>query len=269
MNCIGPTARSNACRRRAARRRCRRCATSRATREPRPEDRRVDDAVRRHQRAGETSVVALDLADRGDQLPGEVARGVGLPHHRLGALVGRQRAPGDRVDRGVAGVDDHAEPGPSRRGSWDTDAGSCSSGSSGRSDHGIRGGGSGSEHGPRRGRRRDGSDRPWQPRTAARARRPGRVVGGRRPPHRRLLASPVSPDVARAAAAPTAADRLPLLRLAHQGVSPSVSDTSVPWPTLRPHRYPVVPAGSSRPYVLCPRWHRPHVHRRRSMGLLT
>ena len=112
MNCIGPTARSTP-----------RVAVEQpgvgvvdarggaVTGETRAEDRRVDDPVGGHQRAAEPAVVALDLADRGDQLPGEVAGRVGLTDHRLGPLVGRQRSAGDRVDRGEAGVGDHAEPG--------------------------------------------------------------------------------------------------------------------------------------------------------------
>ena len=80
--------------------------------EPRAEDRRVDDAVGGHQGPAEAPVVALDLADRRDQLPAQVARGVGLAHHGLGPLVGRQGAARHRLHRGGSpGVDQDAEAG--------------------------------------------------------------------------------------------------------------------------------------------------------------
>ena len=244
MNCIGPTARSNAG-----------VAVEQpgvgvvdarggaVTGEPRTEDRRVDDAVGGHQRAAEPAVVALDLADRGDQLPGEVAGRVGLTDHRLGTLVGRQRPAGDRVDRGVAGVGDHAEPGA---------VASRLLGDRGGRLHGLGQVGHSRERRDRR-LRRTGRPARTAPESGSgaeqadggghRERRQDRdqadaSEGGSPPQIVRFLASPVSPEVARAAVSPTAVRQAtPRPQTAHQGVSPPSPDTSVPEPTLRPHRY--------------------------------
>ena len=268
MNCIGPTARSN------------RCVTVEqagvgvvdargraATGEPRAEDRRVDDAVGGHQRAAEPAVVALDLADRGDQLPGEVAGRVGLAHHGLGPLVGRQRASGDRVDRGEPRVGDHAEPGAvasrllgDRCGRLDSvgqlghgrdrrDRRRRRPGRRARDRAGAWVGAHQADGGGHRERREDGDQ--------------AERDGGRQPaPNVRFLASPVSPEVARAAAAPTAARQVTSRpQPAHQGVCPSV-----PPIRLSPSRHcdRIVTRASGALPVLCAHdWHPVHTTHRR------
>ena len=104
MNCMGPTARSNRvvaveqpgvgvgrCGRCPG---CRRAGCRRSPGGPGPCSSRWLPC--------DAAVVRLDAADRRDQLPGQVAGGVGGVDHGLGPLVGREGGRRDAVDRGVA-----------------------------------------------------------------------------------------------------------------------------------------------------------------------
>ena len=113
MNCIGPTARSkrwSPSSRPASVSSMREVAPWPVSRGPRIAGCTTPSAVIK--RAAEAAVVALDLADRRDQLPGQVAGRVGLAHHGLGPLVRRQGAARHRLHRGgPPGVDQDAESG--------------------------------------------------------------------------------------------------------------------------------------------------------------
>ena len=80
--------------------------------ERQPVDGRSRQPLARQVAAVHPTVVGLDPADRRDQLPGQVAGGVGGVDHGLGPLVRRQGGRRDPVDGGVAdgrvGVAQHA-----------------------------------------------------------------------------------------------------------------------------------------------------------------
>ena len=80
--------------------------------ERQPVDGRSRQPLARQVAAVHATVVGLDPADRRDQLPGQVAGGVGGVDHGLGPLVRRQGGRRDPVDGGVAdgrvGVAQHA-----------------------------------------------------------------------------------------------------------------------------------------------------------------